>query len=271
MIVFLNGKFVPVPEARVSVLDPGFLSGWGVFETMRAYKKRIVYLDAHLERIKGASRCIGLNLTYSRRDLKEIIKTALSKSGFEDAYVRLTFWKANQGRGTSVIVKKYRPFSSQKYQAGIKATISRLRQNENSSLAQVKTTNRLLYELSYQEAKARGFLESIILNRRGYITEGTRSNLFFVKDGAIFTPALSCGCLDGITRRVVFDLAKKYNFKISEGNFTPGNLYAAEEVFFTNSLVGVMPVVAINQQAIGKGRCGKFSKFFLKKYNCLLK
>lgn len=255
---------------KVFELDPGFLCGFGLFETMRAYKNKIVYLDAHLKRIQESSRPLRLRCP-PRVKLKKIIQKAIKVNGFTDAYVRLTLWKAVKGTGISVIVKKHIPYSSRKYQTGIKVMVSGLRQNENSFLSNIKTTSRLLYELSYQEAKEKGFEESIILNSRGYLAEGSRSNVFLVQGNALFTPSLSCGCLAGITRKVIFDLAKKHGIKICEGNFTLGDAYQADEMFLTNSLAGAMPVASINNKIIGKGRCGRLTGFLIKKYRCLLK
>jgi branched-chain amino acid aminotransferase group I len=270
-IIFLNGKFIPPEEAKLPILIPGFLYGWGLFETMRSYRNKIVYFDKHLKRIKSSSKLVGLRIPYSLQKLKKIIRETVSKSGFKDAYVRLTLSKSKKGTDLSVVVKKYTPYPGQKYRQGIRVTISSFRQDEGSFLARLKSANRLLYELSYLEAKKKGFDGSIILNSRGYISEGSRSNIFFVKDNVLFTPCLSCGCLEGITRRVIFDLARKYKIRIYEGRFTLQDLYQADEVFFTNSLAGIMPVKSIDTKLIGKGKCAKLTKFFIAKYNCLLK
>lgn len=270
-IVFLNGKFVSPEEAKHSVLEPGLLYGFGLFETMRACSNKIVYFTAHLARIKNSSRLIGLQFPYPQEKLKGIIRKAVKKGNFQDAYIRLTLWKKDLGTGISIVARKYKPYSPQKYKSGINVTVSPFAASENSFFARIKTTSRLLYELSYLEAKKKGFAGSIILNNRGYITEGSRSNVFFVKDGALFTPDLSCGCLAGITREVIIDLAKKYNIKVYKGNFTLGDLYAAGEVFLSNSLAGVMPVASIDHKTIGKGKCGRLTRFFIEKYNSLLK
>ncbi|MBM3252414.1 MAG: hypothetical protein FJZ11_06545, partial [Candidatus Omnitrophica bacterium] len=113
--------------------------------------------------------------------------------------------------------------------------------------------------------------EAIILNNRGYVSEGSRSNIFLVKDNTVFTPSLSSGCLAGITRKAIFDLAKIYNIKICEGNFTLRDLHTAEEIFLTNSLMGVMALTSLEKEPIAKGSVGRVTKFFMKKYNLLLK
>jgi branched-subunit amino acid aminotransferase/4-amino-4-deoxychorismate lyase len=269
--LFLNGKFIPEKDARISALTPGFLLGFGLFETMRSYNNKIVYFDQHLQRIKNSSQLIEMKLPYSIARLKEIIKETVRINGLKDAYVRLTLWKADLGAGILVMVKKYQPYSAWRYRRGFSIKVSRLRQDENSFLAGMKTTSRLLYELSLKEAKNKSFDEAIILNNRGFIAEGSRSNIFLVKDNRIFTPALECGCLDGITRRVIFDLAQKHNLKIQGGNFTPQDLRESDEAFLSNSLIGVMPAVSVDKYPIGKGRVGRITKFFMSKYHLLLK
>lgn len=259
--VFLDGKFLPVDEARVSVLEPGFLYGFGLFETMRSYNKKIVYLDEHLHRLKDSCRITGIKFSYSFAELKGIIKKATELSGSSDTYLRLTLWKAAKVTKILLIARQYKPHPAQKYKNGFKVCVSVFRQNENSLLARIKSTSRLFYELTYQQAKAGGFDEAIILNSRGNICEGTRSNIFLVKDNALFTPLLECACLAGITRKAVIDLAKKHNLKTYAGRFTMRDFYAADEVFLTNSLMGIMPV----------NKCAALTSFLIKKYNCLLR
>lgn len=268
--IFLNGKFILKDEAKIPVLEPGFLYGWGLFETMRAYSEKIVYLNEHLIRMKDSCRLIHLRFPYPFDKLKRIIEKTVRISRFRDAYIRLTLWKSEHATGTLIIVREYNPYPKQKYKSGFRAKISSFRQNDSSLLARMKTTSRLLYELSFNEAKFKGFDEAIILNNRGYITEASRSNIFLVRDSALFTPDLECGCLGGITRRVIFALAKKYNIKIYEGNFTAQDLYNADEAFLTNSLMGVMPLAAVEKHKIGKGLAGRITEYFVKKYNLLL-
>jgi len=259
-IIFLNGKFVPADEARVSILEPGFLHGVGLFETMHFYKGRIIYLDAHLKRLKESSALLRLRLPYSLSELKKVINKAVKINGFADSYVRLTLWEGKNKTQISVIVKKYYPYHPLKYRRGFKVCISRYRQND-SITAQVKSVSRLLYEASYRQAKEKGYDEALILNSRGDLAECSRSNIFLVKNETLFTPSLGCGCLPGITRRAVIDLAKKYNIMVYEGKFTPRDLAGAEEAFLTNSLMGIMPV----------NKCGKTTAFLIRKYNSLLK
>lgn len=270
-IIFLNGKFVAQQDARLSVLEPGFLYGWGVFETMRAYNQKIVYLDAHLKRLKSSCSLIDMKLPYPLVKLKKIIKNVVEKCRISDIYIRLTLSKSSQGTNIFLVAKKYQPHSFKKYRKGFSACICPFRQNENSKLAHLKTTNYLFYQLAYLKAKHKGFDEAIILNSRGFITEASRSNIFFIKNKELFTPSLDCGVLAGITRKVVFDLARIYNLKIYEGKFTIYDLDEADEAFLTNALMGIMPLVSVEGKLIAKGALAKLSSFFIKKYNLLLR
>lgn len=266
--IFLNGQFVDSKEAGISVLTPGFLFGYGLFETMRAYRNRIVYFDMHMKRILQASRLIGIKPYYNEGELKAVINKAVQLNGASDSYVRLTLWKSDGKAGILVIVRQYLAFSPKKYLAGFRGCVSEFRQGENSFLPGIKSTSRVMLELAYTLAKERKFDEAVILNNRGYIAEASRSNIFFIKGKELFTPALACGCLKGITRQVIFDLARKYNIGVNEGEFTLADLYKAEGAFLTNSLMGVMPLVSVEKISIGKA--GRLTKFLINKYNLLV-
>lgn len=269
--VFLNGKFLSSKEAKVSVLAPGFLYGWGLFETMRAYQNKIVYFTQHLKRIEKSSKLLKIKFPYTLMRLKEIIQATLKLNGFVDSYVKLLISKSSKYSDTVVIVKRYKPYSLKRYQQGLAACIWKFRQNADSFLARHKTTGYLFYQSAYLEAKRKGFDEALILNNRGYISEASHSNIFLVKGGHLFTPSLGCGCLEGITRRAILDLAKRYEVKVSEGKFSPADLYSCDEAFLTNSLMGVMPLASLEGKHIGKDRCAKLTKFFIAKYRCLLR
>lgn len=265
--IFLNGKFVNPEKANVSVLSPGFLCGYGLFETMRSYQKRIVYFDQHMRRIMESSRLIGITPSYSIGKIKAIINETVKLNGSCDNYVRLTLWKSDGQTGTLVIAREYAPYPPKKYLIGFRACVSSFRQDENSFFTGIKATCRLMLELVYARAKENRFDEAIILNNRGYIAEASRSNVFFVKDNELFTPSLACGCLKGITRKVIFDLAKKYNIALNEGKFTLNDLYNSDEAFLTNSLMGIMPLVSLGKTSIN--RATKLTEFFINKYNLL--
>ncbi len=270
-MVFLNGKFVAPEQAMVAADEPGFLYGWGIFETMRACRQKIVYLDAHLKRLRQGAALISLKCPYQAAGLKKIIRRVVEMNGLADCQVRVSLWKAKANSGILITAGKYTPYTGQKYKSGFSACVSNYCQNAGAMLARLKNMNHLFYRLAGQEAGKKHCDEAIILNHQGCIAEASRSNIFFVKDNRLFTPALECGCLDGITRGVILDLAGKQQIKVCQGNFKLQDLYDSEEAFLTNSLMGVMPLASVEGHKIGKGT-GKFllTQGFLKKYNSLL-
>lgn len=251
--------------------EAGLFNSFGLFETMRSYNGRIVYFEQHLKRLKNSCHPAGLNFTYSIQRLKKSISDIVRRHGLKDACIKFCVYRSDCGQDAFILVKEYRPYDQKKYEQGMSLAVSSFRQNESSLLARIKTTDRMLYELSFNQAKRRGFDGSLILNNRGFIAEASRSNIFFVQDDTLFTPQLSCGCLDGITRRAVLDLAKKYNINFCEGKFTPADLYRSDEAFLTNSLAGIMPIAQVEGNVIGKDKCRKLYQFLSKKYDCLLK
>lgn len=268
---FLNGEFLNGSNAKVALSSPGFLCGYGIFETMRSYNGRIVYLEEHLKRFNCGLKITDLKSPYGNVRIKEIIKNAVSLSKSSDAYVRLTLWKEEKGSGISVIAREHKPYPCSKYLSGMRMKISTLRADEGSILTRIKSTSRLLYELSFEEARDSGFDGSIILNSRGYLAEASRSNIFFIKDKILFTPDLSCGCLPGITRKAVLDLARSLSIEARSGNFTVDDLIASDEAFLTNSLAGVIPIASVDNKKIGKKNSRPITCLLSKEYNCLLK
>lgn len=268
--VFLNGNFLAAKEARLPVASPGFLYGIGLFETMRSYNGNIVYFDEHLIRIKHSCKFVKIHFPHSLITLKKYIRAAVERNGLKDARVRMTLWKkGDKTTNTLIVAGNYNSLLLQKYKAGFSCLLSEARINENNFFVRLKSTNYLLNQLVYRQAKGKGLDEAIMLNSQGDLAEGSRSNIFFVRDNRIFTPALECGCLDGITRKAVFDLAKENGFKLSEGRFSLSNLLSAEEAFLTNSMIGIMPFTRIGKTDIGKG-VFKLTNFLMKRYNLLL-
>ncbi|MCM8782872.1 MAG: aminotransferase class IV, partial [Candidatus Omnitrophica bacterium] len=166
--------------------------------------------------------------------------------------------------------RPYRAYPEYKYLKGFSVCISEFKINAGSFLTRLKTGNYLLYQLSYLKAKEKGLDEAIILNQQGYLAEASRSNIFLIKEKTLFTPSLECGCLKGITRKVIMDIARKNNIEVKEGCFTLEDLYNSEEAFLTNSLMGVMPLNTLEKRRIGSNKF-KLTRFLNKEYNYLLR
>ncbi len=268
MYVCLNGKIVPSKEAVVSVFDHGFLYGDGVYETLRVYDGVIFELEEHLQRLFRSAILIGLNIPLEINALKVSIYETLIANTLRNAYIRLT---VSRGRGDIgldpdlcaeptivIIVQEFKEYPKAFYEKGISLIIAETRRNLKEALdPRIKSLNFLNNILAKIEAKKRGVYEALMLNIYGKLTEGTISNLFFYKDSILCTPSLDCGILDGITRGLVIDLAKRENLRVKEGKFRIEDLYSAEEVFLTNTTMEVMPVSKIDDQKYAVGDIAK--------------
>lgn len=288
MKIYLNGKFVKPEEAKISIFAPGFLYGQGLFETMRAYNERIFRLDSHIERLLGALPLINIKSNLETNLLKEAVNECLKKNGLRDGYVRLTVWQGESldkadpvrdkstasrkkdvsgGVNVAILAKSYNFFQKEDYKKGFRAGISNtFRQNELSVLSRVKSANYLNLLLAYQEARQNNYDEALLLNSNGFLAEATRANIFIVKDNCLITPSLDSGCLAGITRDTVFAIARKEKIEAIETEVRPVDLKKCDEAFLTNSLIEVMPLVAVDNEPIKKASPGKITGLILKRY-----
>ncbi|MDP2941476.1 MAG: aminotransferase class IV [Candidatus Omnitrophota bacterium] len=261
MKAYLNGNFLNLTQARIQTLEREASQAPGLFETARSLRGNIVCLNEHLLRLKKSCRILKIRLGFRTAELEEILRKVTVSNRGDDLILRLTVWRQGRGRQVLVRARAYKPYSRKKYEDGFKLWVSPKLQDEKSLFARVKSTNRLFYETALQGAKKRGFDEALILNKRGQICECSRSNIFWVKNGEIWTPSVSCGCLPGVTRRAIMELAGELKLKVHAGGFKLRDLQGCDEVFLTNSLMGIMPV----------NKCGIITKLLLKIYACLLK
>jgi branched-chain amino acid aminotransferase len=263
-IVYLNGLFMPLSEAKISVTDSGFLFGYGIFETMRSYSGKIFRLDDHLSRLsKSADR---LAIPVKVEDFKKVVLETVSRNEIPDARVRLTI-TLGEGNpatdpGTSrnptvlVTLVKYTPYPAEIYGKGFKTIISTIRRNSRSPLPGMKTACFLESLLARQQAREAGVDDALLLNDRGNLAEASSSNLFLVANSALKTPGLESGILPGITRGVILKLAAELRIKLVETDISPEELMSAEESFITNSMIEIMPLTTIDGQVIGSGKPG---------------
>ncbi len=271
-IVFLNGALVPRSQAKISPFDLGFLYGYGLFETMRAYSGRIFRLELHLERLVGSAKWLGIPI--DTRDLERACYSTLEANRLSDARIRLT---VSIGEGEAVpdppkhpkstvliIAASYTPLSDEAYRKGFKAVVASTRQNSQSPLARLKTVSWLNNILARREAKAKGADEAILLNERGFLCEGSASNIFLVSKGKLITPSVTSGCLPGITREIVIGLACELGIKFAERRVRLEELLRAEEAFLSSSVVELMPLTKVSGKPIGSGNRGKITTRLMK-------
>jgi branched-chain amino acid aminotransferase len=261
-IVYLNGSLVPRSQAKISPFDLGFLYGYGLFETMRAYSGRVFRLEKHLERLSQSAKLLSLPL--NAFDLKKACYDTLRANKSKDARIRLTV-SMGEGEATPdlprqprptvlVTAARYVPLSAEVYRKGYKVAVSTIDQDSQSPLSRLKSANYLNHILARREVKASGADEAILLNERGFLCEGSTSNIFLVSKRNIVTPGEESGCLPGITRQVVIELARNLGISLNQREVQLDELLQADEAFLTNSIMELMPVAEVNGQSIGRGK-----------------
>lgn len=278
-LVYLNGLLVPRGEARISVLDYGFLYGYGLFETMRAYHGRVFGLKQHLERLACSAEILKIRVETPL--LEQAVKDIIRANNLTEARVRLA---VSLGEGAMVPDPKscekptvlvmagaYHSYGEEVYQKGFRAIISSIRRNSQSPIAKLKTANYLESLLARQEAKDAGVDEAICLNDKGLVSEASMSNIFIVAGGVLKTPDPDSGILPGLTRNTVLELAASSGIKAKEQSFTANELLQADEAFVTNSLMEIMPLVQVDGKPVGSGKPGPATLRLMKAYRELVK
>jgi len=270
MLVYLNGKFVPKEDAKVSVFDHGFLYGDGIYETMRAYQGTIFLLDKHLARLKRSADLISLKLPLALDKTGETLRESLRVNKLREAYVRLHLSRGPGEIGldpslcpepTMVITtKQFKDYPVAHYERGVSVAIVKTRRNHPLALdPSIKATNFLNNILAKIESIQAGAYEGIMLNWEGLVAEGTISNIFHVKSGVLHTPHLETGILDGVTRGLALDLARQAHVPLRETAVRPQELMDADECFITNTTMEIMPVTMIDNKPIGSGKPGRIT------------
>ena len=280
-IIYLNGQLLPLSKAKLSPFDHGFLYGYGLFETMRAYNGYIFRLDRHLARLRRSAQSLSLthsivNMVEAKQSLEAACMETLEANKLKDARLRLTI-SAGEGDMTPdpstcssptvlVTAQNLVPLPPEKYESGFKAVLSSLRRNSQSPLSRLKSACYMESILARMAAKTAGCDEAILLNERGYLAEGSTSNIFLMSNGELITPSLESGVLPGIIREAVLEIARASNIKTMERRVELRELIEAEEAFVTNSILELMPLTWFEGKPIGTGRPGQPTKQLLVAY-----
>jgi branched-chain amino acid aminotransferase len=275
MKVWIDGRIVDGGEARVSVLDHGFLYGDGVFEGMRVYARRLFRLPLHMSRLEAGARSLGIELPGGRAAIERLtLATALAHvraSGDPDAYVRLVISRGVGELGVDptscpapfvvCIVDKIRLFPEEKLHSGISlVTSSRRAPSPDVRDPRVKSLNYLNNALAKQEARRQGADEALLLNQAGAVAEASVANVFAVRGGRLLTPPPSDGALEGITRASVLEIAAQLGVPGEERTLGRYDLIAADEVFLTGSGAKIVPVASLDGARIGRGGAGALTQ-----------
>ena len=268
--VFLNGEIIAESAARVAAGDRGLLLGDGLFESMRAYRGKVFRLAAHLERLRASAAFLRLAVPCADEEIARRIAELIGLNACPEAYVRVTLTRGAAAKGLRldgagpatllIHARPLQPYPAEHYRNGQRLVISTVRQNSGNPLARHKTLSYLLYLVARQEATDAGANGAILLNEHGQVAEESVSNVFLARGGALLTPPAHCGLLPGITRGAVLELARAEAIPTEERPIPAGELFDAEEIFLTNSLMEIMPVRSVDRRQIGGAAPGPITK-----------
>jgi len=267
-IVYINGRFFKKEEAVISVYDHGFLYGDGVFEGIRVYGGKVFKLTEHVDRLFESAQAIWLEIPMSRKACADAIGQTVAKSGFKDAYVRAVVSRGAGSLGLDprktkdpqviIIVDTISIYPQEMYEKGMElVTASTMRNHPAALNPRIKSLNYLNNIMAKIEGSLAGCVEALMLNHKGEVAECTGDNIFIVKNKVLFTPSPDAGILDGVTRRLVMELAKTSGYTMNESTLTRHDVYVADEVFLTGTAAELIPVTKIDGRVIGEGKPGR--------------
>jgi len=267
--IWFNGKLVPWAETKTHVLDHALHYGTGVFEGIRAYETHdgntaIFRLEEHVERLIRSAKALRMSLPYSKKKLMEIIVETVRENKLKECYIRPLAWYSYKEMGlhaqdlpVSFIVAVWR-WGKYLAKEGLRTKISTWTRNHpNSFPNEAKITGGYVNSiLAVEEARAAGYDEAILLDHRGFVSEGPGENLFTVEEGVLMTPPLHASILPGITRKTVMTLARDLGYEVRESDINRSRLYNADEAFFTGTAAEVTPIWEVDDRKIGDGKTG---------------
>ena len=267
--VYLNGDYLPLAEAKVSVLDRGFLFGDGVYEVIPSYSGHLFRMQDHLDRLQASLERIRLEFYYDLTKWLEILTPLLDGSRDQYIYLQITRGvapKRDHAFPADPVPTVFAMCSDIKSFAGVETGVKALTiEDSRWEMCNVKATTLLANILLRQQAIEQGCAEAI-LHRNGYVTEGAASNLFAVIDGVLITPEKTTEILPGITRQVILELAESNGFQLSEEIISVDALHTASEIWITSSTREIVPVIELDSEQVGAGVPGpvfqKMNKLF---------
>jgi branched-chain amino acid aminotransferase len=268
MKIYIDGRYLEKDEAKVSVFDHGLLYGDGIFEGIRAYNSRVFHLREHLARLFNSAKGILLDVPWTRQEIEHAILETIRLNNLKDAYIRVVMTRGLGDLGLDmrkckrptliIIADKIELFPPAVYSKGLEIITSSLRRVGPDMLSpSIKSLNYLNNILARAEAIRAGAQEALLLNQQGHVAECSGDNIFFLRDNVVYTPPVSAGILEGVTRNVIMHLAREQlPLKVEEQIFTVFELYRAEEVFVTGTGAELIGVIKIDGRTIGNGKPG---------------
>jgi branched-chain amino acid aminotransferase len=280
--VNVNGTIADQEHATVSVFDHGFLYGEGIYETLRTYNGQPFLFDRHMRRLRRSAEMLTLTVPMSDAQIDARFRETMRAAGLGDAPDREAYIRILVTRGIGeltydpaacptpsvvVIVKPNVDPPAEARTRGVRASLVGVVRNHPGSVNPlIKSNNLLNNALAMQEAFRRGGFEGIMRNYRGELAECTQSNLFIVKNGAALTPPIDTGLLAGITREFLFEVGAESGIPVREAVLRDEDLFGADEAFLTSTTREIVPIVQVDDRAIGSGAPGPITRGLLDAY-----
>ena len=281
-LVYLDGEFTPKSKATVSIFDHGLLYGDGVFEGIRSYDGLVFRLRDHVKRLYESAKAIRLEVPLDEKEMTEAILETLRKNQLWDAYIRVVVTRGEgdlsvdpatcEAPTVFVIAEPAQTALSSKGPKVIKAVISSLRRDPvDGTSHETKSLNYLNSILAKMEARSDGADDAIMLDRRGFVSEASATNVFMAKDGTVSTPPSAAGILHGITRSRLIRLCEDLGIGVRERDITPFELITADEVFLAATKAEIVSVGTLNGIKIGSGLPGPLTLRLLLEFGRLVR
>ena len=267
---FVEGRFVPIGEARVPILDWGFLRSDATYDVAHVWRGSFFRVEDHLDRFERGMARLHMSLPYGREQMREILTECVRLSGLRDAYVEVVCTRGVPPPGSrdpreceNSLFAFAVPFvwiaDPEKQERGLGATISRVQRIQPEAVdPTVKNYHWLDLTVGLYEAYERGGDTVILTDGEGNVVEGPGFNVFVVKGGEVFTPDL--GVLEGITRKTIFELAAGEEITLQARKVPAGEVREADEVFITSTAGGIIPVTAVDGRRVGDGAPGPLTR-----------
>ncbi|ADJ13789.1 branched-chain amino acid transaminase [Halalkalicoccus jeotgali] len=267
--IWMDGEFVDWDDAQIHVLSHGLHYGTGVFEGIRCYDTEegpaIFRWDEHAKRLYDSGQPYGLEIDHDSEELEEATKELIRRQELESCYIRPIAFYGYDSLGVSpqdcptrIAIAAW-PWGAylgeEALEEGVKVKVSSWRKHASSQIpTNAKTTGLYVNSLlAGEEARREGYVEALVLNKEGNVAEGPGENLFLVRDGEIYTPGLSEGILDGITRNSVITIARDLGYTVhDEATISRGELHTADELFFTGTAAEVTPIKQVDNVTVGE-------------------
>ena len=265
--VFLNDKLVDIDKASISVTDSGFLYGAGLFETMRSHNGVVFALKDHLDRLFVSAGTLSINNPYDREYIAEAINKVLVANNLTDARLRLTLTngpmaESEERRKSTLLITaaKLQVYPPEYYKKGVMVVLCPFRQNPIDPTSGRKTTSYFSRMIALNMAHQKRAAEALWFTVDNRLAEGCISNVYLVKDSVLYTPPITTPVLPGVARKTVCQLALQNSIKLTEKDLSIDDVLSADEIFLTNVIMQVMPIIKVEKHTVGDGQVGPVTK-----------